>query len=291
MASQGPLSPSSSINLGSGTAWSDPTYVYASDALYASVNLAASGGQSRKLRITNFGFSVPEDAVIDGLLAEFQMYGNGLGIDLRDVSLVNNDTPIGVAKIAVNSYLSESYIASGDESDLWDAALTPAIVNSATFGIQFHALNVHSTEARRLYLNHVRITVFYTPTNTAPSIAVAPTVSYGSLTRLGPNNSPAIVSFTATDADGDPLTYQIRTAASGGGTLVASGNANLGSTTNVNIAYNATGLVEGTNALYLRVHDGTAYSADSSFDLLRDTEAPSVGTITVDPPIVTGGSG
>ncbi len=128
----------------------------------------------------------------------------------------------------------------------------------------------------------------YSPPNTAPTITVAPTASYGSLTRLGPLNTPAVVSFTATDADGDALTYEIRTAAGGGGTLVASGTCTSGTTENVNIANSDPGLVDGSQTLYLRVHDGAVYSADSSFSLLRDTTAPTVGTITTNPdPVVS----
>ena len=126
--------------------------------------------------------------------------------------------------------------------------------------------------------------------NTAPTITVAPTVSYGSLTRLGPNNSPAVVSFTATDAEqtgADELSYTIRTATAGGGTLVGSGTCTSGASKNHNIANADAGLVDGSQTLYLRVFDGWSYSADLSFTLLLDTTAPTVGAITHSPnPVV-----
>lgn len=154
----------------------------------------------------------------------------------------------------------------------WEDAGTISVNNSVRL------LQNSPTPAVFLYLEYT--------TNTAPEITVPPTVSYGSFTRTGPNNSPVTVSFTATDADGDSLTYTIRTAGSGGGTLVADGNANEGTPTNVNIAHNAPGLVEGTNSLHVRVHDGTEWSSDASFTLLVDRTAPSVGQVVVDPPIV-----
>lgn len=133
------------------------------------------------------------------------------------------------------------------------------------------------------------IHIEYHVPNTSPAITVSPTVSYGSLTRLGPNNTPATVSFTAVDADGDSLTYQIRTGASGGGTLVGNDNATSGLQVNHSLAHNASGLNEGTNTLYLRASDGQAWSADAPFTVLVDRTAPTVGTIISTPSPVTGG--
>lgn len=128
----------------------------------------------------------------------------------------------------------------------------------------------------------------YTPANTAPTISVAPTVSYGTLTRLGPNNTPAVAAFEATDPEetgADALSYEVRTA-SGGGTLVTSGTCTSGVTENVNIAWDAPSIVEGTQTLYLVIDDGTA-STEESFTLLMDATPPTVGTITVNPSPVT----
>ena len=118
-----------------------------------------------------------------------------------------------------------------------------------------------------------------------------PTINYNGLTRLGPNNTPGVVTFTADDANDDPLTHAIRTAANGTGTLVADGNASTGTPTNVNLAHNAPGLVEGTNPLYLRVSDGQAWSDDAPLTVLVDRTPPAVGAVTVAPPVVTEGGG
>ncbi len=153
----------------------------------------------------------------------------------------------------------------------------------------FRVTNFYSDSSSSAATLHIE----YTPDNTAPTITVAPAVSYGTLTRLGPNNTPATLTFTATDAQqtgANALSYTIRTASGGGGTLVASGLCTSGVSENVNIAYNATSLSQGSNTLYLRIHDGTAYSADSSFVVLLDSSAPTVGTIAQTPAPVTEGS-
>lgn len=129
--------------------------------------------------------------------------------------------------------------------------------------------------------------------NAAPTITVTPTASYnGSFTRLGPNASPATVTFTATDDDTgdqetDALTWEIRTAPDGGGTLVSTGSCTHNVSENASVANSDSGIVEGSNTLYLRVGDGDAWSDDESFTLLCDRTAPTVGTITHSPnPVV-----
>lgn len=132
-----------------------------------------------------------------------------------------------------------------------------------------------------------RLTIEYTPTNTAPTITVNPSVNYNGYTRLGPNNTPGSVSFTATDPEetgSNALSYEIRTASGSGGTLVASGNFTSGVGASVSIAHNASGINEGSNTLYLRVSDGTDYApTNPSFTLLVDRGAPTVGIITQTP--------
>jgi hypothetical protein len=126
--------------------------------------------------------------------------------------------------------------------------------------------------------------------NTEPVISVPPTVSYTPLTRLGPNNTPATVTFTATDTEettANALSYTIRTAAAGGGTLVGSGTCTSGISKSHSITNTNAGLVDGTNTLYLRISDGTLFSSDAAFTLLRDTGLPTVGTITHTPNPVT----
>ena len=129
------------------------------------------------------------------------------------------------------------------------------------------------------------------PGNTAPSFSVQPSATYASLTRTGPSNTWG-VTFTATDAEqtgANALTYQIRTASGGGGTLVSSGTCTSGvSKVITGLAYNASGLADGSNTLYVRVGDGTDNVDSNSWTLLRDDEAPTAATSisTIPDPVV-----
>lgn len=119
--------------------------------------------------------------------------------------------------------------------------------------------------------------------NTAPTITSGPfNVSGGSYPRLSANNPNGTFNFTATDAEqtgANALTYYIHTGANRTGTLVGSGTFTSGASTTPNIAYNASGIVNGTNTLYFSVYDGTFYSSTNpTFTLLRDDVAPTSAT-------------
>lgn len=125
------------------------------------------------------------------------------------------------------------------------------------------------------------LTVDFSPPNSPPEITSPPVGDYGSLTRSGPANSPISVEFEAEDAEDtgtDELTVEIRTAAAGGGTLVATDDYTSGTAGSISIAHDASGLSEGSNTLYIRVGDGTDWSDDESFTLLVDRSAPAAFT-------------
>ena len=128
--------------------------------------------------------------------------------------------------------------------------------------------------------------------NTGPSFSAQPAASYNSgFTRTGPSNTPVSVLFTATDAEqtgAGELSYEVRTSATpGGGTLVGSGTCTSGAQKSHSLAYNASGLVDGSNTLYVHLSDGIAsVVVSSSFTVLRDDVAPTDSTsisVTPDP--------
>lgn len=287
MASAGPLSPAVGSAYASGgeniAGWVN---IVSSNNIYSTCDLREND-ISNTWGAKDFGFAIPNDAIVDGILFEAECHARvSIGAELYDVWLYDG-AELGSAVISSTVFPasgSETYLPVGGASETFGASLTGVDVNSSTFEMRFRCRSVTgggaSSEAN---IDHVRVTVYYTLANTAPTITVAPTVSNGSLTRLGPNNTPAVVTFTATDTDGDALTYEIRTAASGGGTLVGNGSATSGVSKQHNIANSASGLVDGNQTLYLSINDGTVDSSDSSFSLLRDTTAPTVGTITHSP--------
>lgn len=109
---------------------------------------------------------------------------------------------------------------------------------------------------------------------TPPTITSGPTTTYASGTCTTPTVTWGIT-FTATDAEqtgSNALTYYIRTSSTfGSGTQVATGTCTSGSSKVVTgLAYNASGVVEGTQTLYLHIYDGALNTVTaSSFTLVR----------------------
>ena len=123
-----------------------------------------------------------------------------------------------------------------------------------------------------------KLVITYT-SNTAPTITSGPTTTYASGTATTPTVTWG-VTFTATDAEQtgtDALTYYIRTSSTfGGGTQVATGTCTSGSSKAVTgLAYNAPGVVVGSQTLYLHIYDGALNTVTAgSFTLLRIDAKP-----------------
>jgi len=156
--------------------------------------------------------------------------------------------------------------------DLSGCDTSPAdnIPIDTTFGISMIASGTPTTSLGQAWALAVRLKS--TPSCSALSVAYT---TAGSFTRTGSNNTPWIFSFTGAD---DPENYQVWTGAARTGTMVASGTAVNGANVK-NIAYNASGLINDTQTLYLSL-DSTlgGVGDDCSFSLKRDDDNPDPST-------------
>jgi len=269
---------------GDESCWQDIDKVYVSDG-----QTAGSFYTAEYLIAKNFGFSIPSNATINGITAEIQRRESSTNDNCFDshVYLTKiGDTAVGSNKQNAGEWpTSFAYATYGSSSDLWGSSWTYSEVNSSNFGLMINL----SGGVSYCLIDHIRITVTYT-TNTAPTISINPYASYGSYTRTGPSNTPFTVSFTATDAEqngANQLTYYIHTGANRTGTQVSTGTFTSGATSKT-IAYNASGLSQGSNPLYLSVYDGAVYSSTNpSFTVYRDDTTPSASGISHNPNPVT----
>lgn len=154
---QGPNSPSTIVDDATvGTVeWVNPDNAKASDNVYA---VFTSGGTdiSHYLKATNFGFSIPTGATINGILAEvegkvgaFSYYVDGFAVKANVIK-----TPRFQQGIFTTT---EAYIPYGSSSSLWGQAWTAADINDSGFGI---AIDTNSGFGASI--DHIRITVYYT---------------------------------------------------------------------------------------------------------------------------------
>ena len=163
MASQGPKSASAGANDASyGTvAWTQEGDIVSHNGAYAACSFS-SVADSNYLKATNFGFTIPSGATIDGIVVEVEKYdfsNSGL-VDAR-VRIVKGGT-VGSTDLSSGATwpFVPAYVTHGSSSNLWGDTWTHSDVNASNFGV---VLSVHSPITSALALvDHVRITVYYT---------------------------------------------------------------------------------------------------------------------------------
>ena len=142
---QGPNHASVGLTSGAGSNWSNPTYITAADALYASVSLGGNGS-SRYLRGQAYGFTIPTGATIDGIEVSIrrQSSSNNGGNSINDVSLqlAKNGTILGSNYATTTDWPTTMAVANyGGATDLWGTTWTPADINNVNFGVALSVKN------------------------------------------------------------------------------------------------------------------------------------------------------
>jgi CshA-type fibril repeat protein len=153
---------------GSGSAWSNPSDAYSNNSNYASNDVTGNGSLSEFLYLRGFGFSIPSNAVVDGIIVQIDKKAEIINA-IKDnvIQLINNTTNLGVNRAVTASFWPTSDITTtyGSTSDMWgntSLTLTPAIINNANFGLQIKVINSNSsTSKRNAYIDYASITVHY----------------------------------------------------------------------------------------------------------------------------------
>lgn len=177
MASQGPNSPGTLASSGTGApgtiAWDTPSAAATADAAVTYAPLSTGTDTlSEFLVATNFGFSIPGGTTINGVvvgvlrLDSSQVFDAGGG-----ARLVKGGTVGGDDKADVLTEWVEGYAVYGGETDLWGLTLTPADVNASGFGFAL-AAEYGGSGGSNAYVDHIRITVYYTPSGGGAPLAV-----------------------------------------------------------------------------------------------------------------------
>lgn len=161
--SLGPGNGSTFESIASGTAaWSLPTRAQYEDASLATSTM--NGFESSYLlRATNFSFSIPAGAAINGIMVEIKKKSSATDtITDSNASLVLSGTNRGSNYAGSYWPTTLTYTSYGSSTDLWGTTWTPAQINNATFGAEISAYNNDELTARTASVDHIRITVYYT---------------------------------------------------------------------------------------------------------------------------------
>lgn len=256
----------------------------APDAAFATVAPSFPGSPSDFLVLTNFGFAIPAGQAIVGVLVEIDHKADADVSPIYDFVSITTDTGVTLSVDQPNgngfswpTVLGFDPYGSGATTWSIVGGLTAAQVNAVAFGVciqtNLHAIAGGSTSGITAYIDAVRITITYTDVS-----ASAVSASYNGYTRTSVNNTPWVLNFTGSTGVNK---YQLRTAnTSGGGTQVATGTATAGANAPT-IAYNASGMANGSNTLYLFVSGdagATWLGGPYTVTILRDDTAPTATT-------------
>jgi hypothetical protein len=151
----------------------NPGRAVSSNNSYADADALAVlfAGTTQYLKATNFGFTIPTDAAICGVVVEIERTDGGflsIGTGIRDnqVSLVIGNSVTGNNKAAAGNWgTADTYVTYGGSGDVWGTTLTPAIVNSSNFGVAISAkFNGIAALVPSADIDHIRMIIYYNPT-------------------------------------------------------------------------------------------------------------------------------
>lgn len=161
----GPNNPSVANNdtsSGSGTIQWNINPLFNIDNIGSASTSLAVDRTSKFLKFTNFGFSVPIDAIINGITVNLAKRGTGSAIHDVDIFLVANlatTTSKGDSSIFWPSSFDTFIYGSG--SDNWGRVWTPAEINDSNFGVVVSVHNSDTTSSRTATIDGVSVVVDY----------------------------------------------------------------------------------------------------------------------------------
>jgi hypothetical protein len=155
---------------GSKTTWQSMNNAASSNNAYATSkdDMDANSQYTDYLQATDFGFSIPTAAIINGIEVNIEYHDAGTsdkakGYRARIVkagTISNNDIKF---KQNIPSNDPNSYTSIGGSNNLWGETWTPATINSAAFGFAFAAQRVGGGGGTSFpAVDHITITVHYT---------------------------------------------------------------------------------------------------------------------------------
>jgi hypothetical protein len=145
------------------TTWKNAQEALNFDTIPAfTTNTTTSSRISRPLTLINFGFNIPIDATILSVMAYiYRDCVNIPGVYVYDekISLVHNDVAIGENKKKEDAWIYDTSTAQtyGAVKDLWQATLTPEIVNSESFGIWIQVNITNNGQMANVYWARIAI--------------------------------------------------------------------------------------------------------------------------------------
>lgn len=152
-------------SIGNNRIWSNPNLATGgTNATYATV--IVDGEISHYLYLTNYAFTIPPNATIDGVVVtpmrRSSSTANGGSRDSA-LRLITNSIIGTVDRATATIYtVTDTTENHGSSTDTWGVVLSPVTINSPTFGTAFAVTKPSSvSSAHTISVDFVRITVYY----------------------------------------------------------------------------------------------------------------------------------
>lgn len=157
---------------GGGDAWVNINNSKVVDGVFATGVTCSSCDYATELdQLTGFGFSVPTNATINGIIVtitrEQVKFGSPVGpltdnllyLDYSNATSSTNKADTVTVWPTTNT--AKTY---GSSSDLWGGTWTPAKINDSTFGVAFSAIEDYESPSNNgnPYVDGITLTVYYT---------------------------------------------------------------------------------------------------------------------------------
>jgi hypothetical protein len=152
------------FNDGGTTAWTDPGNATGdTTGTAATVSPPSNGSTSQRLRLSNFGFSIPSGATIDGVTVEVeQQAGNANRHRWNSVRLLIGGSESGSDLSDASAIpTAKGFKTFGSASNLWGLTPSSTDINGTDFGVSLK-IDRNAAQATTTSIFRVRITVDYT---------------------------------------------------------------------------------------------------------------------------------
>lgn len=239
-----------------GVAWSND-----SNATGAEDNVCATtGANGVTMTVSNFGFAIPTAASVAGVKVEVK-FASTLITELLTVELVKSTGTISSYSTTITATgtncAGSTFLTAGGANQAWYGSnLTGSEVNNSGFGVRLTSPN---PTLGTMYVDAVKVTVYYVTTVTISSVSPNPTAS------------STVVTWSA-DENG---TYSVRVGGTNctDGTVAASGTY---SSTPLSVASNVSSgsLSAGTNTIRVCVTNGDNNTGSTTSSVYKDTTLP-----------------
>lgn len=208
----GPKSGSSAADDGSigVVTWDDVSNALSQDNSYASAILTQAENTTHYLKVTGFGFAISSSATIEGIVVEvdrrettgtpLRVFDNSIRL-VKDGAIGGDNRSEGAAWPGSDT---NEYVSYGNSTDLWGLSWSHADINDPDFGVAISAVKDDSAYSRNAYVDHVRVTVYYSVSEYVLTMAVNPggTGTAVDLTNTAPYEAGELVTIRAQAATG-----------------------------------------------------------------------------------------